>query len=75
MPQKQTEFTFKHADTFTRESFAAAERMLLNCAAWTFSEFDSYACSQRGWVLVCWGKGVLLGVAPLFVYTERYLVV
>lgn len=27
------------------------------------------------WVYVCWGKGVLLGVAPVLVYieTDRYL--
>lgn len=29
------------------------------------------------WVYVCWGKGVLLGVAPVLIYTEtdRYLYV
>ena len=48
-----------------------------NCAVCTWTEFGPYARSQRGRVLVhvCWGKGVLLGVAPLLVYTEtdRYL--
>ncbi len=52
-----------------------------NCVVCTSNEFGPCACSQRGrecvyvCVYVCWGKGVLLGVAPVLVYieTDRYL--
>lgn len=48
-----------------------------NCVVCTSRELGPYACSQRGSECgcnMCWGKGVLLGVAPVLVYieTDRY---